>query len=199
MFQVTFNTEAVIRATKQVGANTDQLPYVISSVLNDAVFAARQVIVQSLWPSHVQERNKPFISASLRVQKATKENLSAHLYDQLKRGHLKEHAESGITSAHGHRMPIPNLNEIKRSGRGVRPGQRARDIIASTPARQLRVTATAIFVAEGGRLKYKYALARNAKIKADVPFHETFTDVVNNTMRTSFYPRLKKAMETRKG
>lgn len=199
MFEVDFNMEAIIRATRQVGANTDQLPYTLSSVLNDAVFAARSVIVQSTWPSHVQQRNQPFISASLRVQKATKENLSAHLFDQLKRGHLKEHADGGTVVAGSHRLTIPNNKEIKRTSRGVSAGQRAQAIISSTPKKSLRVTSTAIFVAEGGRLHYKYALTRSVKIRPDVPFHEVFADVVNHTMRTSFYPRLKKAMATRRG
>jgi hypothetical protein len=198
-FEVTFDTKAVIQFTGELGGNVDQLPYVMSSVLNDAVFAARAVIVQNTWPKHVIERNKQFISASLRVQKATKENLSAHLYDTLRRGHLLEHQEGATLHQQQHRFAIPNPREITRGAWGVSPSQRAHAIVAATPRKALRITERAIYVAAGGRLHLKYSLRHAVVLKATVPFEEDFKEAVENTMRTTFVDRMAHAMATRRG
>jgi hypothetical protein len=188
-----------VERTKELGANTDQLPFVLMQLLNDAAFAARRVIVESTWPSHVQVRNKSFISASLRVDKATKDNLSIRLYDVLGRGHLLAHARGGTVRPFKARLfAIPVNSRIKRTTMGVSARDKPRAIMARTPKNALRVTPRGIFVAKGGKLEMMYALKPSVSISRSVPFFEDFAFAVANDMRTSFDTKMAAAMATRR-
>jgi hypothetical protein len=73
-----------------------QLPFALAGALNDAVFKARQVLVEVTWPRARHVYNARFVSASLRVEKATKANLVAAVVDTLNRGIIQRHAKGGV-------------------------------------------------------------------------------------------------------
>lgn len=199
MFDFDLNVDQFVKKTEELGAAYDQLPFVLASLLNDAAFAARRVLVETTWPSHVTQRNKAFISASLRVQKAEKQNLSVHIYDVLKRGHLKEHATGGVTVPfRARKFAIPMPGQIRRTSRGVASNQTPTALIARTPKRALRVTSRGIFVAEHGRLHLKYSLKPTVNQPKDVPFFEDFEYSIRAEMRTGFADKMAMAMATRR-
>lgn len=197
--EIEFDTEAFVEKAKQFGEAVDQLPFALMTLLNDAAFHTRQVLVQSTWPKHVQQRNTSFISAALRVGKATKQNLEIKIYDQLRRANLYEHAKGGTIQPHQARrfsIPMPNAN-IRRTASGVAARDRPRYIIENTPKRALRVTARGIFVAEAGRLHMKYSFKSLVSLKKDVPFYEDFAYSMAQELRTGFDEKLRRAISTR--
>ena len=65
---------------KRIMAASSQIPYALSLALNDSAFEARKTLIGTTWPSAVKVRNKGFIRAALRVETATKQNLSVERY-----------------------------------------------------------------------------------------------------------------------
>jgi hypothetical protein len=183
---VDFNIKDFIAAAERIEGATQVLPYVIANLLNDGAFKTRQVLVQDTWPTHVNARNKNFISAALRVEKANKNNLEVKIYDQLDRGHLKKHAEGGTKQARGNNIAIPDEANVRKGAGGVYKSQLPSSIIARTPKRALRITTHGIFVGRGGRLVRMYSLKPTVEIKADVPFYKDFQYVMLNAVRTGF-------------
>ena len=185
------------RVAERIGAAADQIPYAASRTLNDAVRAARQVLVQSTWPSSVTVRNASFMNSQLQMVFSNKSNLTVEINNEKRpRAHLKLHADGGKKVGKG-RLAVPPPG-TKVSGRGLRPSQRPRAIVASTPARALRITNRGIFVGKGGRLWLKFSLLQSATQPKDVPFHEDFEHTVRETVRTGFPTWLATAMGSRR-
>jgi len=175
----------------------DQLPYVFSELINTAAFNTRRVLVESTWPTHVTVRNTNFLSASLRVDKATKTNLTVRIYDALNRGHLQQHAVGGIVTPRSSRqLSIPNPREIRRGAHGVPQRSKLESIVRSTPRRALRITDRGVFAGQAGRLHLKYSFKPSVQLPASVPFYETFQDVMRRDMAAGFTDQMRKAMQT---
>jgi hypothetical protein len=196
---IEFDTDAFAEKAKEFGQAADQLPFALMTLLNDAVFHTRQVLVQSTWPRHVEARNPQFISAALRVEKATKQNLEVKIYDQIGRANLYAHARGGMSRPRkASKFAIPGPT-IQRSTRGVAARDRPAAIIERTPKRALRVTSRGIFVAEGGRLHLKYSFKQQVAIAKDVPFYEDFAYSMKQELRTGFAEKFRKALASRRG
>jgi hypothetical protein len=185
------------RKAAELSAAADQVPFALARALNESVENAQSVLIISTWPQHVKQRNSTFMRAALRRKFATKNNLTAEIYDSLHRGHLKEHAIGGTKSAKGAHLTIPS-SEIPIGSHGVTKSNRAAALIAKTPKRALRITSRGIYVGKGGRLHLKFALRRSVPIPADVPFYADFSEAVRDGMRTSFPYCLRVAMRTRR-
>ena len=200
MFTVQFDLSALERMSGRVGGAIDQMPYALSRSLNDSVFKARQVLVTQTWPSAVTARNASFISAALRVEKATKGNLRVEIADVLGRGNLQQHARGGVSvprKVSNFAIPAAELKS-QRGARGMPVRLSPRSIISRTPPRALRVTQRGIFVGEGGRLHLKYSFARSVTISATARFYEDFEYVMRESMRTGFPDAMRQAMATRR-
>jgi hypothetical protein len=183
---VDFNIKDFIAAAERIEGARQVLPYVIANLLNDGAFKTRQVLVQDTWPTHVVARNRNFISASLQVEKANKNNLEVMIYDRLDHGNLKMHAEGGNRRARGNNLAIPDETNVRKGAGGVYKSQLPSSIISRTPKRALRITTRGIFVGRGGRLIRMYSLKPQVEIKADVPFYKDFNYVMLNAVRTGF-------------
>jgi hypothetical protein len=199
--EIRIDTRQFEQRIKELGANFDQLPFVLSQLINNAAFNARRVLVETTWPSHVQQRNKGFIGAALRVQTSNKSNLTAIIYDVLdNRGHLYEHAWGGTERPFRARLfAVPMPGTVDRGAHGIVPRDRPSAIIAKTPKRALRVTSRGIFIGQGGRLHLIYSLRPQLQQPADVPFYQDFADAVTTDMRTGFDEKMKAAMLSRRG
>ena len=182
---------------ERIGGLGSQLPYVIANLLNDGAFKTRQVLVQDTWPTHVQVRNVRFISAALRVEKASKNNLEVAIYDSIGHGHLKAHAEGGTKRVSGPRIAIPDADNIRVGPSGVWKSQSPAAIIARTPKRALRITKGGIFVGRGGTLRRMYAFRPSVPIQPAVPFYKEFNYIMNNAIRTGFKDAMEFAMKKR--
>jgi hypothetical protein len=189
-----------LERTKELRAKADQLPFVLSRLLNNAAFNARRVLIETTWPSHVQVRNKAFLGAALRVDTSTKTDLEVRIYDVLRnRGHLLEHAKGGVERPFRSRVfAIPAPGRVRRTAHGVSQRDTPAAIIARTPKRALRVTSRGIFVGEAGRLHLIYSLKPQISQPQDVPFYDDFNYVMTNDMRTGFDEAMIAAMRTRR-
>jgi len=195
---VQFDLGDVERLMRQVESAVDQVPFVMSQLLDDGAFKARQVIVSDTWPDHVHMRNASFITAALRVEKSTKRNLRVEIYDVLNRAHLKLHAEGGIKQGGAHRLALPLPGSVHYTAHGIPASERPAGVIASTPKRALRLTRRGIFVGAGGRLHLRYSFKSSVTQPHDVPFYEDFEYVMRESMRTGFADAMRKAMATRR-
>lgn len=195
MFELKLDIQEFERATANMGAAYDQMPFAVSRALNDAVKDTREVLVNETWPQHVQERNKSFIGWALHTEFSTKENLRVEIFDQSNRAHLKLHADGGIKQSHG-RLAIPTYN-VKAGAHGVRKGQRPRDL------------ANKVVIGDGiyqrmrggrnrGKLMLMYILKPSATQPADVPFRSAF-EASMRTYAARYFPiRMMQAMRTRR-
>ena len=197
MFTVEFNLADIERLTKQVGGAADQIPFVMSQLLNDGAFKARQVLVSQTWPRSVTARNASFIAAALRINKSTKGNLRVEVTDVLNRAHLQLHAKGGVKQAR-RRLAIPVPGSVRYGAHGIRERDRPKALIARTSARALRITQRGIFVGQGGRLHLKYSFKPAATQPKDVPFYEDFAFVMRAAVRTGFADAMRRAMRTRR-
>lgn len=194
MIDLQFDFKEFERAAERIGGAADQLPYAISVALNDAVKVTRQYLIDTTWPKGVTVRDPNFMRAALRMEFATKKNLSVSIYDTLGRAHLAMHDKGGTKQAAG-RLAIPT-SRVNRSGRGVQASQRPRNL------RRAVVKGNFIFQAVGrgkaSKLMLMYKLQPSARIKADVPFTRDFTSVMQTEVRRAFVPAMQRAMATRK-
>lgn len=187
------------RKAREIDGAIDQVPFALANALTTAAFRTREVLITETWPGAVVVRNRNFMRAALRIEKATKRNLQVEIYDDLGRANLILHAKGGQRIAHGgHRLAIPPQGSVKRTSHGVRKGQRPRDIIASTPKRALRVTPKGIFVGKNGSLHLKYVFKRAAAMHKDVPFYEDFVRIMRIEIEKAFPITMRNAMRTRR-
>lgn len=194
---VQFRLDALEAMARNVGGAVDQLPFVVSQLLNDGAFKARQVLVSQTWPRAVKARNPSFIAAALRVERSTKTNLVVAITDVLNRAHLQQHAKGGTKLARS-RLAIPVPGSVTYGVHGIPKRQRPRGLIERTPKRAIRITARGIFVGQGGRLHLKYSFKPSAAIRKDVPFYEDFEFVMRAAVRTGFADTMRKAMASRR-
>jgi hypothetical protein len=81
MAEVKIDLSDIERWTKDIGGKADQIPFVMSQLINDGAFKTRQVLV-NMWPNKVTVRNANFISAALQINKSDKHNLKVEIYDR---------------------------------------------------------------------------------------------------------------------
>lgn len=200
------------RKARSIGGAIDQVPFALAGALNDALFKARDHLVNQTWPRSVTVRNPNFIRAALNVEKASKGSLKGAVVDRFGRGHLKLHARGGTKIARGH-LAIPStVVKGQRGAKGVprrlRPGSapntfRKGDAIFQRVGWQpkgsgKRKRKSATPATDGRRVQLLYTLKRAAQIRKDVPFIEDFNRIVLNEVRRSFPARMARAMATRR-
>jgi hypothetical protein len=199
MISLSFDLSAFERKAQEIGGAIDQIPFALSTALNEAAFNTRQVLVQQTWPSHMSVRNPSFIGAALRVEKATKQTLAVAISDTGPAGgraNLSLHAKGGTKTARGN-LAIPDSKlKSRRTGRGVPKGLRP----TALPNSFKRGDVIYQRVGKKGRdgLKLMYTLKPSAPIRADVPFEQDFVASMRNVMRTAFPAAMARAMKSRK-
>lgn len=200
------------RKARTIGGALDQVPFALAGALNDALFKARDHLINQTWPNSVTVRNPSFIRAALQVEKATKANLSGAIVDRLGRASLKLHAKGGTKQARG-RLAIPSTQvKGQRGAKGVpkrlRPAQlpntfRKGDAIFQRVGWQpkgnkLSRRRAGTAAPDKRRVQLMYTLKRAAQMRKDVPFIEDFNRVVLAEVRRSFPARMARAMATRR-
>jgi hypothetical protein len=220
MIELEIDAKPLAERAEQLGAAADQLPFIFMTVMNDAAFKARQVLTEVTWPSHVQVKNRQFISAALRVEKATKDNPAIRIYDVLGKANLKQHAYGGIARPIRSRqfaIPMPGFGRFslgdaslrspalliekgepfiagivrKLKGKKRRKSRRKVDVL-----RSVRITPKGIFVGKGGRLHLAFAFKRSVTIPSQVPFDQDFRYTVTEAVRTGFDDKVVRAMQS---
>lgn len=199
MLTLTVNVDEFEQYAAKLGG-ADQTLFALSRTINDAAFHARNVLVQSTWPQHVDVHNQSFLNAALRVIPSTKRLLHVEIVDTIGRANLYLHAHGGTrTPKHGrHHLTIPNPAFVRRTSHGVPEQQRPRALIANSSTgrgrREVHVTDRGIYVARHGRLELWYRFKPSVYIKRDVPFFDDFAEVMRQEVPRTFRDMLLKAM-----
>ncbi len=175
MLTLSFNLSDFRRTAVQIARfNRDQLPYALSKTINGALFDARKKVVEETLANAFTMRNKRFPSAAMRVEKASKRNLSGSLYDRLNHASLGLHASGGMKKPKSGRIAIPTAR-IKRTTRGV---------------------SKRIYKGEGGQLVKLYTFARREKIKKTFSFSQDFEATVRGSFDQNFAKNFRHALKT---
>lgn len=194
MIDLQFNIAAFEHRAQEIGATLDQLPFAISSAMNESAKVTRRTLVEQTWPTAMKVRNRSFIGRALRTDYASKSKLSVSIFDSLGRAGLARHAMGGIKQGKG-KLAIPTARVV-RGASGVRQSQKPRNL------KRAVVKGNLIFQAEGrgkgSKLRLMYKLTPSAQIKKDVPFFETFRAQMRQEMELAVPLAMLRAMATRK-
>lgn len=179
-----------------------QIPFATSVALNDTAFNVRDRTVKRVWPRAVAVRNRRFMSAALRVEKANKRKLTARVYDRLGRASLSKHVDGGRKTARSGRVAVPTT-EVKRTSSGrVRRSQQPGKVLTGGKGfkTKLRSGSTVIMQRVGGkrsrRVKVLYTLHPSTRIKARFPFYREAIRQTRRTFPVHFRKALRRAMRT---
>lgn len=196
--RIEFDMSDCLRISDMLGASEDQLPYAMALALNRSADNTRKLLIQSTWPTHVQQRNSSFIAASLttREARASKTSLAVEIYDRLGRGHLQEQAKGGQRTPRGGSMlavPVQTL-AAQRGSMGVPKRLKPRNL----GPKGIRIK-DALYVRDTKkRLRLLYVLRAMTRIPKRVPFYEDFANSMLNEMRTNLPYAIATAMATRR-
>jgi hypothetical protein len=187
------------RRARELEGAPDQVAFALANALTSAAFRMKDEVLPEVWAQHVTARDPGFIKGSLKVERATKRNLQVVVYDARGRAHLGLHAKGGTKQAKRQLNIPPSSGKVVRRGRGgVYKSMTPAAILRNTPKRALRVLPHGIFVGEKGRLWLRYSAKPSARIRADVPFVESWNRVLREEARRMFPITMKKAMATRR-
>lgn len=172
-----------------------QMPFAQSKALNDTAFQIRQQIVQHTYPDSFTVRNSRFINSVLRVEKATKSNLNARVYDRLGRDYLERQAKGGTKTPKGNNLAIPGIrNTARTAGGAIRKSDRPRSMLNR---KDVFRTKNAIVQKQGNQpLKVLYILEPSAHIPKRFPFYEDASKIANTKFTTNYQSALRFAMRT---
>lgn len=171
-----------------------QLPFAVSQALNSVAFEGRAAGIKA-FQRDFDLRNKGFPRGVLRVDKATKRDLSAAVFDRRELEHLVTQQDGGVKRPRsGQHIAVPR--QARRTARGVARADRPRQILASGKG---FATERAIFrkVGRGGRqLKLMHSLIRQARIRPRLKFDRDIERVVLRRFDRHFQRALIKALRT---
>jgi hypothetical protein len=194
MIKIEFDYGELANYAKSLNARADQIPFALALALNRSADVTRTLLVQHTWPTHVQERNKSFIAASLTTKdaRADKRSLSVEIYDKLDRGNLQKQAKGGTrTPRLGGHLAVP-VSTIQRTSHGVPSRLRPKNLkTAAFKIRDMLYTRD-----RKGRLKLLYSLKSATKIPKRVPFYEDFAVSMERELRRTIPQAVARAMAT---
>lgn len=216
---LTFDLRDFERAARDMDALADQIPFALANAMTSAAFRTKEALVEETWPKAVEVRNPRFLSASLRVKKAVRRDLSIAVYDDLGHASLVALGHGGTKTGRGN-LAIPDSRNLgaRRTSKGVpkglrpraapnsfkAPGKNGGEVIYQRTgtykkASKVRKDGTRRRAAVDERgLRLLYVLKPTASIKATVPFERDFEHVMAVEVRRLFPITMAKAMKTRR-
>lgn len=217
MFELKFDLTAFERRAKELGQAIDQVPFALSTAMNDAAKAAKQELIDDTWGRHIHVRNQRFAGWALRIIKADKHNLRIEINDEAAggRGHMLAHAKGGRHVGKGLTAVPSSQIAARRTSGGVPKALRPRNIpntfkrgfviYQRLPLRGRKKKrardSNGRFMNTGGRkfghLKLLYVLKPSTPFNPDVPFFEDFATVMRREIASRFPGAMKAAMRTR--
>ena len=171
----------IVSNERQIIANTHTversiMPTVIRNSLNDTAFDIRKHTVDFTYPQAFQVRNKRFIGAALRVEKASKIKLSAAVFDRLHREYLQRHTTGGTKFPRGRNIAIPAGVKRTKSGQ-ISKANRPRALLNKPKVFKTKTRAGQELIIrrkgrKGKNLEVLYILEPRARIKRTFRFYE---------------------------
>jgi hypothetical protein len=198
MIELKIDFSEVLQLADDLHVAADQVPFAVARTMNDELFKAREAVVTE-FQNKMNVRNPNFPSAVLRVQTASKQNLSGAIVEQSPSHILGDHDQGATREAAGHRFAVPSTEyaKDKMTQRGLRQDARLHNIL-QRGKRAVRIVGNKVFIAKRGQkgLRYAFTLARSVQIKRDVDLTGAFVRSFS-----TFYDKLEanllRAMKTR--
>ena len=195
MIALQIKVDDFIERAQRMDGELKQLPFALSLAMNRAATQTRAALIDTTWPRGVTVRNKTFLRAALRMEFASKHNLSVVIYDSLGRASLPLHDKGGVKIGKG-KLAIP-LSAVRRTSRGA--------VAQADKPRNLGTS----FVRDGvmyrvrGKGKRKrvepmFALRRQARLRKRVNFTQDFSAYMAEALRSEFPQALARAISTRR-
>ena len=197
-----FDTKQFQRAARRMDALASQIPFALALALNGSAELARRELAETVWPEHVDARNRSFLKAALSTKgtRATKRNLRVVVFDRLGRGNLLLHDRGGTKRPRGKALAVPSAAlQARRTGKGVPKGLRPRNLPATGPSGAFvkgDVLYQRVGRGQSRGLQLMYVLKPTAPVRADVPFHAAFATAMRRTMPAQFRAAMRRAMAT---
>ena len=182
----------------------NQLPFALALALTGVAFDIRKETVERVGPRSFELRDPRFLRAAIRVEKATKHNLTARVYDHLESSDLEAHARGKVKQpVVGRHIAVPTkVLTPKRRARGVPKAWRPKQVM-----RKPRV-----FMAEWRGRKYiwrrrtkkrypiepLYLLVSSAKMPKSFPFYSAARATFRGNIGHQMEKALRRAVRTRK-
>lgn len=158
------------------------VPGITAGALDSTAFDVRKHEVDTVWPRSIQLRNRRFLGAALRVDKADKVRLRASVYDRLGREFLSRQATGGIKRPHrGANIAVPTRWVSRTRGGRVRSAQLPASLRANPRAFLLRARSGHQMIAQrqGKRrlpIRVLYHLTSTARVDKAFRFYEEAED-----------------------
>jgi len=201
MISMKIDAKAVQKALKQI---EKQMPFAISSALNNTAFAVRDEEVKAL-TKHL-DRPTPFTSRAYNVDKATKQRLVAAVQARPMQAKYLQYAVDGGTktaSPKGKRPIVPAmdryLNQYGNIPRGILPAlAKDRKRFFSGRPKGKGASAEGLWQRDGNRLRLVVAYERSVQYKTRLPFYEVARATADRRFAIEFRKAFARAMATAK-
>ena len=179
-----------------------QIPFATARALTSTAFDVRKELVDRVYPSAFNLKNKKFPSIVSNVKKATKRDLTATVGNIRGRAidYLSLHAEGGTKRPQGRHLAIPTQH-TKRGARGAVPkARRPRQLLGNKKTFVTSVNGTRVIAQRKTKKAYpievKYVFTPDAKIDKALAFFESAKKVVNRVFDTHFATSFARAIRT---
>lgn len=181
-----------------------QLRFAVARALTSAAFDVRKRITVRTWPRAVSVRNRRFISAVLRVEKATKRKQQAVVLNppgKRNRSYLQTLAVGGLKRPRkAGSIAVPASRNIKRTATGKIPkGKQPRNLRGNRKVikKRLRKAHPALWqIMRGGRLRLLYSLVPRARVPKQFAFYKDAQSTASRSFPNRLRQSLAKAIAT---
>jgi hypothetical protein len=173
-----------------------QLPFALSRTMNDAAFATRKHLVETVWPRSVTARNKRFAAAAIRVtKKANKRDLVTEIRDTLGRDAFTRQATGGTRRpVSGRTLAVPKIR--RNAGGSIPKAMRPKAVLSKDGFFKNRAGTAILQRMRNGRLKVVYLLIPNASIDRRFPAEVEAERMYDSQMTDGFDRNLSVAIRT---
>ena len=183
------------------GVQRKQLPFALAGALTSTAFDVRKQIVDKTFPRDFNLKNKSFPKTIFRVEKATKRNLIAAVFDRKELDYLALQAKGGVKTAKDGRtiaVPTQHLKRLK-SGK-IAKSKRPRPLV-DTPKVFIRREGSKGQIVQRAKGKAKgikvlYQLTPSAKIPKRLNFYEDASAIARKNLRRNFNKSFDRAIKS---
>jgi hypothetical protein len=198
VFEIRTDFSDFYRLADELGVAAREVRFAAARTVNDAVFQAKDEISGTVWPRHVTQRQTNFPRATLHVNEASKENLTASL-EETRSNILRKHDEGATITAQSRALVVPTSGyrrDKMTSSHGLKLSARLAALLARASAkRSVRIKADRVYVAKrGGPLQLAFVLKHAITQRADVPLTESFNEIVEREVSNKLVDNMARAL-----
>ena len=180
-----------------------QVPFALAGALTSLAFDIRKDAVERTGPESFDLRDPRFLRAAIVVDKASKHDLRARVYDRLESSDLLLHARGLPKYPHGKHVAVPTKHLLpKRRARGVPKAWRPKQVMRKPRVFEQRWKGHLYIWRRKTKKRYPieplYLLVPRAQMRKRFPFHERARQIFRAELGQVFHRKFEHAMRTAK-